>query len=255
MKAVKIVIWIVVGLVVLVGGVAGSSYWWLDGAARKLVEQEGSDALGVTVTLEKLSIGVLKGTASLASLNIANPPGCEKPFFCELGEGSTALNLKSVMDDEIVMHSVELSGLTMYLEPVKGTDKYNYEVILEHAAKYTESQEDTPQDDSETTLVIERLVIRDIKVYYKIKNFVTTPSHIDEIVITDIGRDGAGVDMGELTSMIVSGTLKGVANELPAAIGNGLKAGLSKAGSLGGVAVKGAVDVTKKGLEKLNPFK
>jgi len=249
-KAFKIVIWIVVALVVLVGGVAGSSYWWLDGAARKLVEQEGSDALGVTVTLDKLRIGVLKGEASLGKLRVANPPGCEKPFFFELDGGSTALNLATVMEHEIVMKSLELSGLVMHIEPVKGTDKYNYDVILEHAKKYGESQEDKPQDDSEKKLVIERLVIRDIKVYYKTKVFVTTPSHINEIVMTDIGRDGGGVDMGELTSMIIAGTLKGVATELPSAIGDGLLQGLAGAGDLGKVGAKAVGD----GLKKLNPF-
>ena len=250
MKAFKIVVWIVVALVVLVGGVAGSSYWWLDGAARKLVEQEGSDALGVTVTLDKLRIGVLKGEATLAKLNVANPPGCEKPYFFELDGGSTALNLRTVMEDEIVMTTLELSGLVMHIEPVEGTDKYNYDVILENAQKYGESQEDKPQDDSEKKLVIERLVIRDIKVYYKTNVFVTTPSHINEIVITDIGRDGGGVDMGELTSMIIAGTLKGVAKELPSAIGNGILSGLEGVGGLGKMGVK----AVGGGLKKLNPF-
>ena len=41
---------IVVVLIVLIGGFIGSSYWWLDGTARKLIEQEGSDALGVTIS-------------------------------------------------------------------------------------------------------------------------------------------------------------------------------------------------------------
>jgi len=263
----KWVIRILVVLIVLVGGFIGSSYWWLDGTARQLVEQEGSDALGVTVELKKLSIGILKGTASLGELNIANPPGCEKPYFFDLKEGATAINLGSVMEDEIRIPSIELSGLTMYIEPVKGGGgKYNYDKLLENIEKYTKSEEAKPEDKGEKTVVIEKLVIKDIKVYYKTKAFVTAPVHIDEIVMNDIGSDGSGVDMGELMSIILSGTLSGIANELPGAIGNGIKAGVGKLGDIGGVAVEGlshaatksvekAGEEVKKGLDNLNPFK
>ena len=269
----KWVVRILVVLVVLIGGFIGSSYWWLDGAARQLIEEQGSDALGVTLTLEKLSIGVLKGTAVLGNLNIANPPGCEKPFFFDLGEGSTEVNLKSVMDDEIHIPSVELSGLTMYIEPVKGGGgKYNYDVLLEHIEKYTKTDEAKPKDESEKTVVIKKLVIKDIKVYYKTKMFIQAPVHVAEIVMNDLGSDGRGVDMGELISIILSGTLSGIANELPGAIGDGIKTGLKGLGDIGGVAVgalgdvgKGTLDAAgkgiekgtedvKKGIEKLNPF-
>jgi len=247
----KWVIRILVVLIVLIGGFIGSSYWWLDGTARKLVEQEGSDALGVTVELKKLSIGVFKGTATLGELNIANPPGCEKPYFFDLKEGSTAINLGSVMEDEIKIPSVELTGLTMYIEPVKGGGgKYNYDLLLESIEKYSDVEDAKPAEKNEKTVVIEKLVIRDIKVYYKTKVFVTAPVHVDEIVMNDIGSDGRGVDMGELMSIILSGTLSGIANELPGAIGNGIKAGVGKLSDIGGVAVGGLSNAASKSVEK-----
>jgi len=260
----KWVVRILVVLVLLVGGFIGSSYWWLDGTARKLIEQEGSDALGVTLTLDKLSIGILKGTAAIGELNIANPPNCEKPFFFDLTEGSTEVNLKSVMDPEIHIPTLELSGLTMYLEPVKGGGgKYNYDVLLENIDKYTKTEEAKPEDSSEKTVVIKKLLITDIKVYYKTKvGFITAPVHIEKIEMDNVGSDGRGVDMGELISIIISGTLKGIANDLPAALGNGIKAGVKQIGDIGGVAVKNLGDAAtkkideevKKGLDKLNPF-
>jgi hypothetical protein len=154
----------------------------------------------------------------------------------------------------------------MYIEPVKGGGgKYNYDVLLENIDKYTKSEEAKPKDESEKTVVIEKLVIKDIKVYYKTKVFVTAPVHIDVIEMNNIGSDGRGVDMGELISIVLSGTLKGIANDLPGAIGDGIKAGVGKLGDIGGVAVNAlgdvgkksldaAGDAAKKGLEKLNPF-
>ena len=41
------------------------------------------------------------------------------------------------MEDEIHIPALALSGLTMYLEPVKGGGgKYNYDVVFENIEKY-----------------------------------------------------------------------------------------------------------------------
>lgn len=242
----KWIIRILIVLVVLIAGFLASSYWWLDGAARKAIEVAGSDAMGTTVTLDKIRIGVLRGSASLSEFNIANPAGYEKPFFFDLKSGATEVNLRTVMEDTIEIPKVELSGLTMYLEPGPG-GKYNYETILENVEKYTKSEE--PKEESETLIKIKRIEVRDIKVYYKTKVFITTPVHVDEIILNDVGSDGSGVDMGELISIILAGTLRGIADELPGAIGNGIKAGVGKLGEIGGVAVDALGDAASKGLK------
>jgi len=247
----KILIRVVIVLVVLIVLVVGSSYFWLDGAARKAVEVAGTDTLGVPLTLGSLRIGVLGGTASLAKLNIANPEGCDKPFFFDLQEGSTQVSLASVLADTIEIPSLELTGLTMYIEPQEGTGKYNYDVLLDNIAKNTGGEssggpaepepepQPAPEPEGEQKKVrIKRLLIRDVKVYYKTKVFVTTPVHVDEIEMQDVGSDGSGVDLGQLVAIVLTGALRGVADELPGAIGNGIKAGLGKVGEIGGVAVE-----------------
>ncbi|MEM8885514.1 MAG: hypothetical protein AAGD14_15725 [Planctomycetota bacterium] len=253
----KTLLKLVLFIVVLLAIAIGSSFWWLDGVAKKVIEEEGGNALGTQVKLEKLSIGILGGTAELGGLRIDNPSGYEKPFLFDLASGSTAVSLGTVMDQEIKIPTLELSGLTMYLEPNK-SGKYNYQQILENIEKYgnKEKKETPEQTASEKTVVIERLVIRDVKVYYKTKAFITTPVHVKEIVKENIGSDGRGVDLGELISIILTGALNGVANELPGAISSGIKSGLKGLGDVGGVAVEGASkaieDVSKKAGDEIN---
>jgi len=255
---VKWIVRILVVFVVLVAGFLVSSFWWLDGAAKSAIESAGSEAMGTTVKLKSIDIGVLGGTASLEGFNIANPGGggYEKPFFFDLQSGTTEVTLKSVMEDTIEIPKIELTGITMYLEPGKG-GKYNYKQILENIEEYTKS--DKPKDDAkEKKIVVKRLELRDIKVYYKTKVFVQAPVHVDEIVMNDVGSEGAGVDVGELISIILAGTLKGTADLLPGAIGNGVKAGLGALGDVGGVAVDAVTkgveavgDTAKKGVESV----
>ena len=98
---------------------------------------------------------------------------------------------------------IELVGITMYLEP-DSSGKYNYERILENIEKFSKTEEETPTE-SETKSVVRHLELREIKVYYKLKNlnFIETPVGApveraeievrpDETVVLDIGTQSQG---------------------------------------------------------------
>jgi hypothetical protein len=247
---------ILIVLVVLIGGFFVSSYWWLDGAARKAIEVAGAEAMGVTVELDSINIGILRGEAKLAKLNIANPPDYKKPYFFDLAEGNAAVKLRTVTEETIEIPKIELVGITMYLEP-DSSGKYNYERILENIEKFSKTEEETPTE-SETKIVVRHLELREIKVYYKLKNlnFIETPVLIDEpIILKNVGEEGSEVDMEELMSIIISGALRGVASKMPEIIGKGIQAGVSKLGDIGvqaaEAATEAAVDAAKKTTEEI----
>ena len=210
----KWVVRIGVLLLVLVLGFFASSYWWLDRAAKRAIEVAGAEAMGVTVTLEKINIGVLRGEATLDSLNIANPRGYKKPYFFHLDSGMTEVSLRTLTEETVEIPTIELTGITIYIEPDKN-GKYNYETILENIEASSERSQKEPE--SETKIIVRRLALRDMKIYYRLKNldFIETPVRIDEYVIENIGEEGSEVDMEELMSIIVTGALRGIASRMP----------------------------------------
>jgi hypothetical protein len=213
----------------------GTSYFWIDPAVSKAVEVAGADAVGTTVTLGKVTLDVFNGAVDLSELRIDNPPGFEKPYFFDMKKAQARVRLSTVLENEIVLPEVILEGLTLYLEPNDDGD-YNHEIILANIEKYTAAGEAEAEASGDITVRIERLVMRDIKVYYKTKVFVNAPVHLKEKVLTDVGSDGEGVTIGQVLSIVIMGALTGTAKELPSAIGKGIWNGTK---AIGG-AFKGA---------------
>ena len=201
----------------------------------------------------KIHIGIVTGTATLEDLNIANPPNYQKPYFFDLSNGTATVSLKTIMEETIEIDSIELTGITMYLEPGKG-GTYNYEQILENIEKYSERQETEPAPESKTKVIVRHLALRDLKVYYKLKglNFIEAPVEIPEIVMKNIGEEGSEVDMEKLMSIIITGALRGIASRMPQIIGAGIKAGIGELGEIGKVAGQAALDAAKSAGKELD---
>ncbi|MHC4954303.1 MAG: hypothetical protein ACYTGZ_10465 [Planctomycetota bacterium] len=259
-RSVKIPLIIFVVLVLCGAGFVASSYWWLDDAAKRAIEVHGSDALGVTVEVDSIRIGVLRGNAQLTTLKVANPPGCQRDKLFTLGTGEIDVTIGSLMEDTIVIPRIELDSLDVNLEPVQ-KGKYNSEVILENVAKSLESV-DERKDDTEKHVRVEYLVIRNIRVHYKTKMWVAVPVLIDKIEMRDIGTKDGGVNMEELSSIITAGIFTGIwqegAGKLPREIIEGLGKGLKAIGGAAlegvkfvGSAAKGGVEAVGEGLKSV----
>ena len=228
----KVALVLVLLLVILVATIP----FWINPFARKAIETGGSEALGVKTTLAEISIG-FSGTCDLSGLNIANPEGYETAHFMNLGSGAVAVDLQTIQNDVIEIPKFELTGLDLNLE--KGSGQANYEKILENLSKLSTGEEQPKEEEPGKTFVIKEIVIKDVKVTAKMAG-LTVPMKIDEMRLENVGSEGEGVDMKELIALIVSGVLKGVAEEgtgvLPEGISSGLKDGLK---SLKGLGVHG----------------
>jgi len=88
-------IWI--SILVVVVAAAGAAYWAysnLDRLAKQVIEQAGSQALGVPVHVQSVDIQIAKRQATLKGLMVANPPGYT---------GQAAMSIESV--------TVQMSGI------------------------------------------------------------------------------------------------------------------------------------------------
>lgn len=231
MKTILKVVLVVVLLLVIV---VATMPFWISPVAKKAVEAGGSEAMGVKTTLAELDIGVFSGTCDLTGLNIANPEGFETPHFMNLGSGAVALDIQSLQKDVIEIPKFELTGLDLNLE--KGSGQANYEKIMENLSKLSTGEEKPKEDEPGKKFVIKEIVIKDVKVTAKMAG-LTVPMKIDEMRMQDVGSEGEGVDLPKLIALIVSGVLKGVAEEgagvLPEGISSGLNDGLKSLKGLG----------------------
>ncbi len=92
MKKVIIIGLVLVALVVAAFvGLTYIAYKNIDKLVIHAVETEGSAALGVPVTLERVELALSEAQATLYGLRIANPPGFEEPYLAEFPQLAIAI--------------------------------------------------------------------------------------------------------------------------------------------------------------------
>lgn len=234
MKAVRLLLYILVPLVVVVvvaTMMAGS-------IIREGIESEGPAVLGADVSVESISFSLIGGSASISGLEIGTPEGFKAPHTFKLGSVDMRLDPMSVFGDEVIIHSVEIVEPDIVYEITgKGS---NLDRISENAAAALPA-EDASEPSEELLIVIEDLRIVDAKVTVqqsiigKAAQTVTLP----EIHLTDIGRKGAGVQASDaakqilaavtaaarkqVTSGQVKGLIEGAGDALPKDVGGKIK--------------------------------
>ncbi len=212
---------------------------WIDAAAKTAVERVGSHALGVRTTLEELDLSLFGGDATLAGLTLGNPEGFATPHFLELGKGSIAVSLKSLLSDRVDVPSLVLEGIDLRLD--RSDRGANYEIILARLKRL--EGEKKPEKDSKS-FVIREVILRDVRVDATLSlagvRTPTVPLRIEEIRFTNVGE--AGIPLSRVFGLVLKGLLGGVleagAGLLPAEILGGLEGGLGALVGVGEVGLK-----------------
>jgi hypothetical protein len=247
---------------------------FLDTIVGKGIEAGCTKALGVETSVGLVRVGLLTGNFSIRRLRIANPPGFETDHFFSLDRLHFEVPPESLREETIVVRLLELDGVDVSLETVD--KKANYEVILDNLNRFSKTGSADPNakksagEDEEggKELVIHEAVIRDIDARIdlgKVKGASDRVAvEIPEIRLRPNKKTGsAEVSVAEVTNLVVTAVLVGIAKKAPAALAKNLLAGAgglknitmeipgalsTGAGDAGGGAVKlgeSAVDAVK----------
>jgi len=260
---------LVLVLLVIIGAVVGVMY--IDGIAKSAVEKGATNALGVQTTLVGADVKILSSEFTLNGLNVANPEGFDTDHFMTLDDGGVSISLASLMKDTVELPTLTLTGIDINLEKKAG--KSNYNVILENM-KGVETGETKPDPASRKQFIIRQIVIKDVNVHADLLplggQITRVDVPIDEIVLNDVGSDGSGMSLSDLSGVIMKTIFAAVISkggalpgDIAAELGNGLaglgdlsKFGIEIAGqALGGVTgaagdvLKGAGDAAGGVLE------
>jgi len=242
-------------IVVAVGGTAFYVLTRLDGLVQTAIEEFGSAATGVTVSLGAVEIDPADGRGRLSDLRVGNPPGFAAEDALSIAETSLAIDLGSLMTDTIVIHDVSVRKPRFRY--VIGPDGGNIEKIIENV-RSADTQadpapdggrtDDTAAGQSNRRFVVERLSIRGAEVSVSADQLgpkgltVALPA----LELRDLGTEGGGMTPEALLGVIVA-SLEQTAN-----------AEFAKVPSLQGILgapiaepVKRTLESTEKALESL----
>lgn len=246
------IVLVVLVLLVVAGAFAGLFY--INDLVKVAVEKGGTYATGVQTTLASADVRPFSGSASLNSLQMANPEGFSSSPFFGMSNGAAAVSLSSLRGQIVEIQKVEAQTIRVTLERKSG--KTNYGVILDNLKKLSGdgSAKPAPQSGgSDKKFIIRDLDIRDVKVTVDMLDVgvpmgsIVVP--IDRIHLTDIGTASQGLPMADIAGIVVRAVLGAAAENgqgiIPGDILGDLQGQLAVLGTLDKLGVKVEAQVGK----------
>lgn len=193
------------GVIVFVLVACVAALMSVDYLARLAIESAGSRALGVTTTLDQLSIGIFSNSSSLSGFQVANPEGFQSNFFLRLDSGALNMSLLNVLDETIEIDQLELSGVHVNL--VREAKQANFSAIIANARRFEE--ETSKKAESDLSLgkhyVIHSVFIRDIHVHMDLLPIGGKLTQLDvPIELLELKDVGAESSRGENLARIIA---------------------------------------------------
>jgi len=122
-RILKIGLWFLGVPVLVVVAALVATIVFLDSGVKAAVEKGGSYAFKVPVTLDKASVSILGGRASLQGLTVGNPAGYKTPRAIYLGETAMELKIGSVTSEVIEIPEMKVLGPQLSVEgDLKGSN-------------------------------------------------------------------------------------------------------------------------------------
>ena len=224
-KLLKVVVVLVMICVLSLAGAGWYIVKNINNLAKRGIEAGGQYALGVTTTVDGVSLHPLRGELELEKLKVANPAGFSSPHFVQLGEGELDVSLGSLRSDVIEVPLLRLTGIDVNLERKDG--KANYTAIMESLSKLKGSSSPSAQPGNEKRFIINQLDIEKVNVHVDMlggagavgqivggATKVNVP--IEKIQLTNVGKTGTGikgtgVTGEELASIVIQAVLNAAA--------------------------------------------
>lgn len=232
------------------------------------VETVGPKITQTSVTVDRVNVSILSGSAGLKDLVLGNPTGYQAPQAISVGSASVSLSPGSLLGEKIIVHSVELRSpeITFEGNPLGANNlmQIMHNVNGDTAAvdKSTNAPAAaTPAEKKATRkLQVDDFVISGAKVHANLTGLVNKQVDLTlpDIHLTNLGTGADGITAADLTQQVLKAitadTLKAVATaatEIGKNAANAAKAVAQDAvnGALSGTNNVGeSVDKLKKGL-------
>jgi len=160
------------------------------------------------ITLDKFSVDLTSGQASLQGLSVGNPEGFDTEYLTHLDKIKVLLDLDSITSDPVVVKEILIQNPVFIYELASGGT--NLDAILRNVRDYVWEGAKGTEKDKTTGL---KMVINDVYIRngtvsvslkaMKGKKMLSMP--LPEIHLQDIGKKEGGATPGEVAEKIIAG--------------------------------------------------
>ena len=215
---------LLVGVAILLIVLGGAAYWLyssLDSIVKTAIEKYGSEITQVAVSVNAVALSPTDGKGEVKGLRGGNPKGFRTPHAVSVGAIELAVAPASLTGDVVLIRKIAIASPRISYEAGSG-DKSNFDVIQQNVDRSLgKGKKEKDKSSPEQKMIVEHLLIRDIKVTYSPillegKGFEIS---LPDIELRDIGKAKGGVTSGELVKVVTDALM----TRMTRAITNSLK--------------------------------
>ena len=203
----KILIGIAVGLVIVVGAiVSGASQ--SGSIIQEAVLEFAPPATGANVTLDKVSVSLMGGSAGLSGLTVGNPKGFKSDYAFKVSDVGVKIDLGSLTSDIIRIEEISIDGADLIYEV--GAKGNNIKKIQKNIEAYTKSLGiEVDESDSEVKFIVDHIYITGTKVKLALGG-KGAALPLPDIHLKNIGTEDKGATAGEVGTAVFGAINKGL---------------------------------------------
>jgi len=233
----KIVLWGAFLIIIALIGV----YVYRNILVEKAVESGSTYALGVETNLGSARLALRGGSIQLNDFAVDNPPGFGADDFLTLRRGVFDVDAGSILDQEVVVDSFVIEGVTLNLEQLDG--KGNFKVLLDHINK----QLDMSSSGESRKFRFGLIALRDITVSGSLS--LMGKKHEKSFTLDDFGVRNVGGEHGATIGQVPATVVKTLITKALSSGSGLLPDGFGK--NLSDLKDQGLDKVKTEGLDKL----
>lgn len=221
----------------------------LNHIVEKAITIYGPQMTQTSVTVDRVHLSMLTGSAKVTGLAVGNPKGFKTDQAISLSTIAVGLDPMTVFSDKVVIRNIRLESPEITFEG--GLEGNNLSQILDNVnssgkSSGTLSTNAATQPESTKKYEVDDLVVTDGKVHVMLTGMQTPQTiTLPDIHLTDLGKGGDGITADDLTkrvwSAISSATLETVTKETASNLRKNMPA-LKEIGKGAGLQISNAVE-------------
>ncbi len=189
---------ILLAIATLIVVVLVTAYFVRNVLVKKAVEKGSTYALGVETDLGSANLAITGGSLELSDLKITNPKGFSATDFLTLRRGMFSVDAGSVLDDEVVVDSFIIEGITLNLE--QSDRKGNFQELMNNIKRL-----DMTSSGQSQKFRIGLIAVRDVNVNGSLSILGKKSEKsfkLDNFALRDVGSS-SGATISQVTSTVV----------------------------------------------------
>ncbi|MCR9259194.1 MAG: AsmA family protein [Pseudomonadaceae bacterium] len=207
--------WIVVVLLLLIGGAVAYVAFNSGSLVKSGIERFGPQFLGVEVEVDDVELAITEGSAAVNGFRLGNPEGFAGADMMQVDQVKVVLDTSQISDTLVVMKEVVIDGAD--ITAIAKGQRTNFQQLLANldAANGSDAQATTETSDSAPgpKFIIDKFSFTNTRAALDSDVVGQLALAIPDIRLQDIGRKSNGVTGVELAQQILKPLTASITNE------------------------------------------